>query len=46
MRVGSRTTATSKMEFFVAFISKVNLLNIVPKSSIEDVIAGTKSEKV
>ena len=34
MRVGSRTPATSKMEFFVAIIKKWKLLNLVPKSSI------------
>ena len=46
MRVGSRTPATSKMEFFVAIIKKWKLLNIVPKSSILDVTMDTKNEKV
>ena len=31
MRVGSRTPATSKMEFFMTIIKKWKLLNIVPK---------------
>ena len=46
MRVGSRTPAASKMEFFVALIKKWKLLNIVPKSSNLDVTADTKNEKV
>ena len=46
MRVGSKTPATSKMEFFVAIIKKWKLLNIVPKSFILDVTADTKNEKV
>ena len=46
MRVGSRTLATSKMEFFVAINEKWRLSNIVPKSSILDVTADTKNEKV
>ena len=46
MRVGSRTPATSKMEFFVALIKKWKVLNIVPKSSILDVTVDTKNEKV
>ena len=37
MKVGSRTPATSRMEFFVAIIKKWKLLNIVPKSFIFDV---------
>ena len=43
MRVGSRTPATSKMEFFVAIIKKWKLLNTVPKSSILEVTADTKN---
>ena len=46
MRVESRTPATSKMEFFLAIIKKRKLLDIVPKSSILDVIADTKNDKV
>ena len=46
MRVGSRTAATSKMEFFVQIIKKWKLLNIVPKSYILDVTADSKNEKV
>ena len=46
MRVGSRTPATSKVEFFMAIIKKWKLLNIVPKSFILDVIMDTKNEKV
>ena len=46
MRVGSRTPATSKIEFFVAIVKKWKLLNIVPKSSILDVTEDTKNEKV
>ena len=46
MAVGPRTLATSMMEFFVAINKKRKLLNIVPKSSILDVTADTKNEKV
>ena len=46
MRVGSRAPATSTMEFLLAIIKKWKLLNIVPKSSILDVTADTKNEKV
>ena len=46
MRVGSRTPATSKVEFFMAIIKKWKLLNIVPKSFILDVTMDTKNEKV
>ena len=46
MRVGSRTPETSRMEFFVAIIKKWKLLSIVPVSSILDVTADTKNEKV
>ena len=43
MRVESRTSATSKTEFFVAIIKKKKLLNTVPESSILDVTMDTKS---
>ena len=43
MRVGSRTPATSKMEFFVAIIKNWKLLNTVPKSFILDGAADTKN---
>ena len=46
VRVGSRTPATSKIEFFVAIIKKQKLLNTFPKSSILDVTMDTKNEKV
>ena len=43
MRVGFRTTATSKMEFFVVITKKYKQLNTVPKSSILDVAMDTKN---
>ena len=43
MRIGSRTPATSKMEFFATIIKKQKLLNTVPKSSILDVPMHTKN---
>ena len=46
MRVGTRTPATSKVEFFVAIIKEWRLLNVIPKSSILDVTADMKNEKV
>ena len=46
MKVGSRTPATSKMEFFVEIITKWKLLNVIPKTSILDVRVDTKNEKV
>ena len=46
MRIGFRTPATTKMEFFIAIIKKWKLLNIVPKSSILDVTMDTKNKKV
>ena len=46
MKVRSRRPATSKIEFFVAVIKIWMLLSIVPKSSILDLTADTKNEKV
>ena len=43
MRIGSRTPATSKMEFFAAIIKKQKLLNTALKSSILDVTMDTKN---
>ena len=43
MKVGFRTPATSKIEFFVAIIKKQKLLHTVPKSSILDVTIDTKN---
>ena len=44
MRVGSRTPAISKIEFFVAIIKK-QLLNTVPKNSVLDVTKIRKTRK-
>ena len=46
MTVGTRTPATSKIEFFVAIIKEWRLLNVIPRSSILDVTADMKNEKV
>ena len=43
MRIGSRTPATSKIEFFAAIIKKQKLLSTAPKSSILDVTMDTKN---
>ena len=45
-RVGPRTPTTSKMEFFVAIIKELEMLNIVSKSSIIDIKADMKNKKV
>ena len=45
-RVGPRTPTTSKMKFFVAIIKELEMLNIVPKSSIIDIKADMKNKKV
>ena len=45
MRVGSRTSVTSKMELFVAIIKKYKLLITVPKNSILDVTMDSKNSE-